>query len=1747
MERRNCIMKKTKNMRKQLFALVLALAMVLTSVSVPSVTAEAAKNVKVKKIQITNPKKKTVTLVRGKTLQIKVKVTPKNAKNKKVTYKSSKKKIASVSSKGKVKGLKKGTAKITVTAKDGSKKKATLTVKVVNPVKVSKVTVSPAATTIDIGKTATLKAACAPKNATNKAVSWKTSDKSVATVTASGVVKGVKAGTAKITATAKDGSKKSAACTVTVKAASVTPTPPPTPAVKTLAGIAVTKAPVKTEYYRDEKFDPAGMEVTASYSDNSTKALAANAYTLTPSVDTPLKTTNKAVTVSYTEGGVTRTATTPIKVSLPPTVQGISIENAPTKTEYMEGETFDPAGMKVVAALSNGGTKELAADTDYTYSKEPLAVTAGAEKTMFEISYQASASRTLTAEVEILVKASDPLESISAQLLNTVLEREGACFNDDDVKVTATFESGETAEVSVEDCTVDPAAFELTTTSADITYWYGGVSKSVTVDGFKVTTYRERYTFEDIKTVGTPVKRANESTNAVPTEDNAAGVIGEDDFVAGVEGNALYMDGTYGLRLDKIAGSSASKNYSISAWFKPEKMVKNQALIISTANKFGLTDGLPETWCAVAGNDPSGSFDKKLKVWWYDEANKHTNPIRMQNPIGIGADAEWTHVALVVDDSGEEEENYATATFYVNGRKIGSGKVRNEKNELMKTYIGTTGWCADGYYTGLVDELVFTSEVLTQDAVEAYYLEGVENSGKQFSKLTQVSADNGTEVEVEYGTSLADVKRELVKIAYKATVEGSEEPLPFTTTSDMWTLDSYTVTSMGEAEATVKLQAPEGYMFSLGGRLSVTTELKATVKIKDPVTVTAVTPSQTEIEVPYGTSEDAIKDALAELTFTTTTSDGSAFEIANAKSLWTLEADGDNYKAAFELKSKPGYKYADGVKVEVAVTVKQPIAITALAVTPNTLTVDYNTPEADVKDELAKLAISATVAAGSEAPGSISNTADMWTIIDFNAEEATDYIAKATVAAPVGYKFADGVGEVTVTVTVKPQGEHKLSGIKVTTNPRLKYIVGDSFDKTGMVVTASYEDGTREDVTAKAVIGTAENLQLGTQEIQISYTEGEADAAITRTCSLTITTVNVEDGAAAHYGFDGNLNNSVDTSKTAKVVSDQDLKDSTEEPNYQEGIKGQGILFNEGTQRTGIELADSIANGNKNFTLNLWVNLKSEPTSWGEIVMGTKASWNKQFVMYAKPGGTEGAIEAQTADNATNQQRFANALEKDHWRMLTWVNSDTEAKFYVDGQAQTIEGGKDLIVKEGIQRIVLGAGWWGDYFHGSIDEVSIYNSSLSAEQVTKLYKTITPTITDLSVDTEELNLTLAEAGNDATVIQNRLKALNINVKVKSGITPKFENNADWTLTPAYAGAEGTYVATKELTIPEGYATAKDVSTTLKVNVNVADVTVQSIAVTKAPNKGYYKVGEEFNKAGMVVTATYNDGSTKDVTANVTITNGTAALPDGCSTDTAEQEVTISYVEGETEAKTATQVITVINAGTAQGAVLAQMTGYFKFDGSLKNEISGGSAEEALLSPRVDSATAAATGFSEAGVEGKALKITGPQGKGVKLDTKIADTTNYSVSMWVNAVALGETPDQTFAPVFRINGNGFENLWFSNFDTSENFLIRGSTWMADGLAEYESGKQTGVLVKDTWKMLTLSVDNGQAKLYVDGEFKCDVKVKTGTDCEMYLGTCTNDFTFNGEYDEVCIFGETSLTAEQVKTLYDGSKPATAPAE
>ena len=158
--------------------------------------------------------KTSLTVNKGATSTLSATAGPSDANNKTVKWTTSDSSVATVSSAGEVKGVKRGTATITATAADGSGKKATCSVTVKQPV--TSLTLNKTALTLNNGKTATLTATVGPSNANNKTVKWTTSNSAVATVSSTGVVKGLKRGTATITATAADGSGKKAACTVTV-------------------------------------------------------------------------------------------------------------------------------------------------------------------------------------------------------------------------------------------------------------------------------------------------------------------------------------------------------------------------------------------------------------------------------------------------------------------------------------------------------------------------------------------------------------------------------------------------------------------------------------------------------------------------------------------------------------------------------------------------------------------------------------------------------------------------------------------------------------------------------------------------------------------------------------------------------------------------------------------------------------------------------------------------------------------------------------------------------------------------------------------------------------------------------------------------------------------------------------------------------------------------------------------------------------------------------------------------------------------------------------------------------------------------------------------------------------------------------------------------------------------------------------------------------------------------------------------
>ena len=175
---------------------ILSLLFVLLLLSAPALTSSNA-------AAAAGLNKTKIILVLGETYRLKLSGTKKTP-----TFKTSDKKVVSVTENGTVKGLKKGTA--TVSAVVGKK-----TYKCRVTVEAPKLSASKK--TVTVGKSFTLKL-----SGTTKSVKWSSKNPKVATVSKSGVVRGIKKGKAEITA--KVGGK-SYTCVVTVKAASSSKSP----------------------------------------------------------------------------------------------------------------------------------------------------------------------------------------------------------------------------------------------------------------------------------------------------------------------------------------------------------------------------------------------------------------------------------------------------------------------------------------------------------------------------------------------------------------------------------------------------------------------------------------------------------------------------------------------------------------------------------------------------------------------------------------------------------------------------------------------------------------------------------------------------------------------------------------------------------------------------------------------------------------------------------------------------------------------------------------------------------------------------------------------------------------------------------------------------------------------------------------------------------------------------------------------------------------------------------------------------------------------------------------------------------------------------------------------------------------------------------------------------------------------------------------------------------------------------------
>lgn len=168
-----------------------------------------------------------LTMLAGNKGKIQCTVTPENATNKALSYSSSDKNVAEVYADGTVLAKKSGQTNITVTSKENELFTQTVQVSV-KEIAVEGIRISAKKASIYKGDSLGLDITYTPSNATERAVTWTSSNTSVLTVNASGQIKGVSVGTATITATSKIHNALTSSVTITVEEKPIIPPVPVT-------------------------------------------------------------------------------------------------------------------------------------------------------------------------------------------------------------------------------------------------------------------------------------------------------------------------------------------------------------------------------------------------------------------------------------------------------------------------------------------------------------------------------------------------------------------------------------------------------------------------------------------------------------------------------------------------------------------------------------------------------------------------------------------------------------------------------------------------------------------------------------------------------------------------------------------------------------------------------------------------------------------------------------------------------------------------------------------------------------------------------------------------------------------------------------------------------------------------------------------------------------------------------------------------------------------------------------------------------------------------------------------------------------------------------------------------------------------------------------------------------------------------------------------------------------------------------
>ena len=236
-----------------------------------------------------------------------------------------------------------------------------------------------------------------------------------------------------------------------------------------------------------------------------------------------------------------------------------------------------------------------------------------------------------------------------------------------------------------------------------------------------------------------------------------------------------------------------------------------------------------------------------------------------------------------------------------------------------------------------------------------------------------------------------------------------------------------------------------------------------------------------------------------------------------------------------------------------------------------------------------------------------------------------------------------------------------------------------------------------------------------------AYGKGDTTVTLTATIkkgtatavkSFTITVLQqYQDGLVADFNMDGGLTDSTGNFGAGTVIGGK-IGVSGGNISYTNGVNGQAAAFD---GSSGIQLPSGLITGNT-YSVSLWVN-PDQLSQFTTTFFGAKDS--NSWVSLV-PKGWDGNTMLWSAGASWFDGRTNELIPTGQWTHLAFTVNNGNVIVYINGVAKFTGTGISDVFTGSTGVFALGVNWWDTPFKGKMDDLRIYETSLTQKQVTQL-------------------------------------------------------------------------------------------------------------------------------------------------------------------------------------------------------------------------------------------------------------------------------------------------------------------------------------------------------------------------------------------------------------------------------------------